>query len=259
MPGVRKTSVAAGAHVAVLFVCLVLGTPPAAAAILSLPGDAGGPQGSSSVAFLTINNAAGILGTDIIITYDPGVITATDVTLTELSSSHVLTHNLSSPGVIRISLYGSQPLSGSGALLAISFTSVGDPGSETPLDLDSADLNEGGILAFLVDGQFCVGGQADEAQDLTATLLPDSITTELQWIPHPSATAYNLYRGTRADLGDLACYLSGIPGTNAVDATPLPSPGDLFVYLVTGVACSGETSPGRDSMGVERFLPIPCP
>jgi hypothetical protein len=160
--------------------------------------------------------------------------------------------------MIRISLYGPQPLSGSGPLLAITFAATGPPGGRTILDIDSADLNEGGISATLVDGQFCVEGIGEEVQGLAAGLLPDSATALFSWTDQPYADTYNLYRGSRPDLADLACFISEIPGNSAADDGTLPSPGDLFIYLVTGNTCSGETSPGRNSSGADRTIPAPC-
>jgi hypothetical protein len=228
-------------------------------ATLSLPGNAGGSPGSSSTILLSIDDATGILATDIVISYDPAVVTVDDVTPTAMSMSHVLTHNLSPPGLSRISLYGTQPLGGSGALLSISVTAGDIPGSRTALALTFADLNEGGIPVTLIDGQFCVAGVGEEVRNLRAGLLPASTATRFVWDPHPYTGVYNLYRGTRPDLADLACLLPGVTGTSADDDGTVPAPGGGFVFLVTGVGCSGETSAGRNSAGAERVLPFPCP
>jgi hypothetical protein len=236
-----------------------MGTPLAAAATLTLPADAGGLPGSTWILSLTVHDAAGMLGTDIVVTYDPEVVTATDVSKTPLSLPHVLTYNLSPAGLIRISLYGSDALSGSGSLLTITFTAIGPEGSHSILDIDSADLNEGGIPVSLVDGRFCIAGTGEEVQDLTVDLPPPSTTAVFSWSAHAHAGSYNLYRGSRPDLTDLGCHVSGITGTSAPDDGAIPLPGNLFVYLVTGSGCTGETSPGRDSTGTERVILAPCP
>jgi hypothetical protein len=239
-------------------VCLFLGSFLAMAATLTLPGDAGAPPGLSQVVSLTVDDATGMLGTDIVVTYDPAVVLATGVSSTGLSAPHVLTHNLSPAGTIRISLYGPAPLAGSGALITLDFTAVGPPGSRTILELESADLNEGGIPATLLDGQFCVAGTGEEVEELAAELIPASTTAVLSWAGAPYTDSYNLYRGTSPDLVGLACLAPGVIGASAVDDGAVPAPGGLFVYLVTGNRCGGESSAGQDSDGVERLIPAPC-
>ncbi len=241
-----------------LFILIMMSTPPAAAATLTLPPDAGAPSGMNTVVLLDIDAAAGLLGTDLVLTYDPAVITAVDVSTTALSSPHIVIHNLAPAGMIRISLYGTQPLSGSGALLALTFTASGPAGSRTSLDLVSADLNEGSIPASLVNGEFCVDGAAAEIAGLNAAHIPASTTALLSWIGDPFADSYNLYRATVADLSDLGCLLSAIPATSTNDDGLTPLFGGLFIYIVTGNTCSGETSARTDSSGVERVIAGPC-
>jgi hypothetical protein len=243
---------------AAIVVCLIIGAPLAAAATLTLPPDAGASPGFTAVVGLTIDDASGMLGTDLVVTYDPAVVAAIDVTTTGLSAPHLLTDNLAPAGMIRISLYGATPLSGSGSLLAITFEAVGPPGSRTSLDLLSADLNEGGIPAALVDGQFCVDGTGEEVEGLDAAMIPASTTAMFSWIDGPYTDTYNLYRATRADLADLGCLFSAIPGPSTADDGAVPPSGGLFIYLVTGDTCSGETSAGQDSTGAERSIPAPC-
>lgn len=257
MPGGRRRFWPAVMTAAAIWVCLCHVAPGAAAATLSLPSDAGGPPGSTHVVYLSIDDAAGMLGTDIVVTYDPAVVTATSVVKMGLSAPHLLTYNLSPMGMVRISLYGPNPLSGSGSLLAIIFQAVGPPGSRTVLDLFSADLNEGGIPVALVDGQFCVDGRGDEVEGLNAALLPPSIAL-FSWAPHPYADSYNLYRASRPDLFDIGCLFSNIPDSSVADDGAIPALGEVFVYIVTGNLCSGETSAGTNSAGAERTIPVPC-
>jgi hypothetical protein len=238
--------------------CIFMCAPLAAAATLTLPSDAGAPPGTNAVVLLAIDDAVGLLGTDIVVTYDPAVITAINVSTTALSSPHIVMHNLVPAGTIRIALYGAQPLSGSGALLAITFTASGLPGSRTSIDLVSADLNEGGIPASLVNGWFCVDGTAVDIAGLAADLDPGSTTALLSWTGDPFADSYNLYRATAPDLADIGCLQSAIQATSTNDDGLTPPSGGLFIYVVTGNTCSGETSAGRGSGGVERVIPVPC-
>jgi hypothetical protein len=244
-----------GAAAAIL---LASGLVPVEAADLSLPPDAGAPPGGSAVVPLSISDAGGLLGTDIVVTYDPAVALATSVAATALSSSHALTVNLSPPGQIRVSLYGSSPLGGGGVLLEITFQSVGPDGSETALRLAAADLNEGAIPAVLGDGRYCVRARPAEAQNLRLSRAPGSTVATLSWDPHPVAASFNVYRGERADLGDLACFLAGVTTVPAPDDGALPPLGRQYVYLVTAVSCGGESTLGFASSG-ERTNPAPCP
>ena len=70
----------------------------------------------------------------------------------------------------------------------------------------------------------------------------------------PLATSYNVYRGARADLSDLACFLSGVPDVSTGDDGEIPEPGHALFYLTTAVNCSGESSLGADRPNAD-----PCP
>jgi hypothetical protein len=208
---------------------------------------------------LNIDSADGLLGSGIVIRYDPAVIRATAVSKTPLSSSQSLTVNLLL-GEIRISLFGAFPLQGGGALLNISFDSIGAAGSRTVLDLVSASLNEGEIPAVLLDGRYCVQGLASEVQGLRLSHAPESgpAGASLQWDLDPFAEAYRVYRGSRPDLGDLACLLPAVPAPPAVDGAG-PALDGVLVYLVTAVNCRGESTLGTDSSNHPRVPAFPCP
>jgi len=232
---------------------------PAGAATLDLPRDAGAPSGGTATVSVGVDDASGMLGTDLVITYDPEVATATGVTVAGLSAEQTLVTNLSVPGVIRIALYGIAPLSGTGALIDLSFTSTGAPGAETVLHFAWADLNEGAIPATLIDGNYCVQDRTGEVTDLVVTHAPAPGAALLAWDPDPLAADYNVYRGSRGDLGDLGCFLPGVAGTATEDDGAVPPAGGLLVYLVTATSCRGESSLGWRSSGAERSATAPCP
>jgi len=114
-------------------------------------------------ATMSADDVTGILAMDIRVEYDPLVLQALSVVRTPISQSFTLTPNLNTPGVIQISLFGTQPLAGSGPLLDIDFEVVGSTGQSTPIDLVSAGVNEGAIVAVFEDGFFsvCDGTDAD--------------------------------------------------------------------------------------------------
>ncbi len=242
-----------------LLILMVGGTSAAWATELALPADAGAGPGASTSVPITVDDASGMLGTDIVVTYDPAVAAANSVGLTSLSSAHVLTTNLDPAGVVRISLYGSAPLSGAGPLLDIGFTSTGPPGSRTPLAFTWVDLNEGSLPAFWTDGSYCVQGLAAPVTGMRVTPVPGTPRVTLAWNTHPVAESYNLYRGDQQNLGDQACFAAGVGGTSIQDDGALPAPGGCFFYLVTAATCAGDSSPGSSSAGVQRTLAAACP
>lgn len=229
-------------------------------ATVDMPPDAGAPPGATTVVPIGISSAAGIFGTDIVITFDPAVLSALSVARTTLSQPHTLTANLSTPGVVRISLFGATPLSGGGTLLQVSVRSEGAAGATAPLHFDSVMLNEGQIPATVVDGHYCVQGPPDEVAGLAVSpMAPGSPVAQLTWEAVPFAAVYHLYRGSRPDLADQACFLPGLtsPGTPDDGAVPLAGTG-LF-YIATAVNCSDESTLGTASSGLERVAAISCP
>ena len=69
----------------------------------------------------------------------------------------------------------------------------------------------------------------------------------------------NVYRGSRADLGDLACFIPAVGGSSIRDDGGVPAVGTQFIHLVTAVACGGESTLGFASSGTERQNRAPCP
>jgi len=63
----------------------------------------------------------------------------------------------------------------------------------------------------------------------------------LTWSAVSGANTYNVYRGTLANLANLACFQSGLTGTSQNDDGAIPT--TAFYYLVTSKAC-GESGLG---------------
>jgi hypothetical protein len=230
------------------------------AVAVSMPQTAGAPPGATTVVPVSISSAAGVLGTDIVITFDADVVTALSVSKTALSNPHTLTTNLSTPGVARISLFGATPLSGSGALLEITFRSAGPVGSQADLIFESVLLNEGQIPATPSNGHFCVQGVAGEVQALSLSHAgTGSPVAILEWDPVSFAAGYNVYRGSLSNQSDLACFLPGVSGTATLDTGAVPASGSQFIYLVTSFNCSDESTRGFASSGAERPSSNACP
>lgn len=249
----------AGTLIAAGVLSITANVAQARAVTVSLPAGAGAPPGSSTTVPLSISSATGVLGSDIVITFDATVATVQSVSKTTLSAPHTLTTNLSTPGVVLISLFGATALSGGGVLLNITFRSGGPTGSQTPLLFQTLLLNEGQIPATASDGRYCVQGRPDEVQDLEiGQTTPSSPAVLLSWGPVPYALGYNVYRGGSPDLADLGCFLPFVGSTSTMDDGAVPAPGGLFVFLVTAVNCSEESTLGFASSGLERTASSRC-
>ncbi|MCP3980126.1 MAG: S8 family serine peptidase [bacterium] len=96
---------------------------------------------------------------------------------------------------------------------------------------------------------------AVQGLELRATT-PGSTFVELSWTVESEAASYNVYRATQPDLSDVDCLLTALTGTNVVDDGSIPEAGELLVYLVTAVNCSGESGFGAGS-SIEAGRPLP--
>jgi len=103
----------------------------------------------------------------------------------------------------------------------------------------------------------------DEAQsgDAPAEVTPLNWTnkTTIYWATEAVSTSYNLYRGLRANLANLAnsnsdfCtrYNGASTSTTVAETAPVA---DCYYFIVTGVNAFGEGPAGTNSSGVDRQL-----
>lgn len=112
---------------------------------VSIPTGVTAQSGSTVTVPVNVDDVTGkgLLSFDTVINYNPAVINAPSVTTTSMTSGRALTVNSTNPGQIIISVYDSQPLSGSGALLNITFNVVGGIGSTSGVNFNSFIFNEG--------------------------------------------------------------------------------------------------------------------
>lgn len=84
---------------------------------------------------------------------------------------------------------------------------------------------------------------------------PASSVATITWSAVSGASAYNVYRGASANLGDLACFQSGVTETRQDDDGALP--GGVFYVLVSSLGC------GESGLGTGNPSPRPpapgCP
>jgi hypothetical protein len=86
----------------------------------------------------------GLLSYDFTLTYNPAVVTPLGIDQTgTLSSGMTITINNPSPGTLVISGFQSQPLTGAGTLLKLTFSAIGGIGSSSSLNFTSFKFNEG--------------------------------------------------------------------------------------------------------------------
>ena len=80
---------------------------------------------------------------------------------------------------------------------------------------------------------------------------PSTTVAALAWPAVTGASSYNIYRGTSANLSDLACFVKGVTATSRNDDGAVPV--RAFYYLVTSVGC------GESGLGNVNPSPRPPP
>jgi hypothetical protein len=237
---------------------------PARAAVLGMPDDAFGPPASAAVVPVSLAPGDGALGLDFKLEFSSSVLQATSVTTTPLTSGFSLTYNVSVPGRVLISLFRSNPMTGSGAIVDVHFQVVGALGASTPLDLVSVQINEGGIPATLDDGTFtvCAGGFPAEVGGLAVSV--DSATS-ISWTGQAPDFRYDVASGLVSALGAdggvaaATCLANDVVSSPTVDGRSDPPAGDAYYYVVRSQNACGTGSYGFATSGAERIPLAACP
>lgn len=104
--------------------------------------------GSSFAVPVTVSDAtgAGIISWQFDLLYNPAIITpqvSPIDTAGTLGSGFAVTVNALTPGLLKVVLFGSTPISGSGTLFNFKFTAVGSNGQTSPLTWQNFMFNEG--------------------------------------------------------------------------------------------------------------------
>ena len=133
-------------------------------------------NGSNFTVPLTVSNTTGegILGYEFVLTYNSNVIVPQAVVCDNagtISSSLSVTCNPATPGVLRVVLFGTMPISGSGTLLNLKFNAVGSAGMTSPLTFQSFMFNEGVPQDVTVDGQVVIAGPTVSSVSIGGKLL----------------------------------------------------------------------------------------
>lgn len=141
---------------------LTVGSAPAT---IAAPRNAYRAEGASVSIPITVSSLSGGSAFDLIVTFDPNVLSAVSVAKGSLASCMSITSNLQTPGIVRISLYGLCTVTGSGTLVNVTFNTVGATGSRTPLNVTRGSIDEDQVPTVLQDGLFNVCGTQDNDGD----------------------------------------------------------------------------------------------
>jgi hypothetical protein len=98
------------------------------------------PTGSGTYS-IQGNNLNGVAGIQLDIVYDAASLASPKVTQGSLAAGALLASNTSQPGLIKIAIISTNPLSGSGQLAAIAFATITGSGGITSITASMIDSN----------------------------------------------------------------------------------------------------------------------
>jgi hypothetical protein len=123
-------------------------------ASLTLPDLYAEPGERITVTLDIVLDQAEVYGADIVVGYDPTVVSADSASAGEVAQGCLAESNLHQPGLVRVAMAGAQPVVDDGHLLHLVFDVVGELGDTSPLQITVAELNEGGVTTQRQDGGF---------------------------------------------------------------------------------------------------------
>src|SRR5437867_1525251 len=148
--GTKMKTIKALCLTLLLGLAVFAGSGPAVAAVatvanVSVPAVSKAGPGADVVVPITVSPADGVVSMQFDLSYNPAVITPTGVYKTAFTNSFELVYNVPSTGDLRITLYATAPLTGSGEVAWIVFRALGAPGTSSPLTWLQHELNENNI------------------------------------------------------------------------------------------------------------------
>ena len=173
--------------------------------ILSIPDNFTAVTGSTITVPININNATDLQSLDFSLNYNTTFLNLTAVTLGSLTSDFTITPNINDAnGTATVSLFGTTAIpSGNGSIAQLNFTVANNAtnGSNIPLDLVTASINEGSISTTLDDGSLNITPPTLQVTNFQTT--PSGFTIQLSDTINTSVL--NLYDGADVtnDLPDL--------------------------------------------------------
>jgi hypothetical protein len=115
-------------------------------------------NGNAVAASVNVDDTTGkaLQSTDFTITYNPAVVTFGSASLGAVTAGGVLNMNSSTPGTLVVSIFKATPFSGAGSMLDITFNTVGQPGTSTPVAFNAFKFNEGTQCISTANGSVSV-------------------------------------------------------------------------------------------------------
>ena len=129
--------------------------------VISIPDQSVNPSDIIDVP-INMKKAENVGAIDLIVNYDPAVLTATNVKNGSLTTNSIIAYNLNSSGTIMISTVDAKGFSGDGSLAIMTFKVIGNDGDISPLTLSSVavtDVNFQSIKVTTDDGRVVVSGK----------------------------------------------------------------------------------------------------
>lgn len=108
-----------------------------AAGITVSAGPAQVPAGAATAVPVTVSGAPNLGAMDLVVTYDPSVLSFSGASGGSLSTNGLVEANEVTRGTVRISFVDSQGINGSGEIVSLTFSVVGSSGSSSALGLEA--------------------------------------------------------------------------------------------------------------------------
>ena len=230
-----------------------------------------GASGSQIVVPVFAGGLAGASSFDIAVAYDSGVLQAVRAQTAALTSCMTMVYNIQTTGIVRIALYGTCSVSGSGPVANVVFDVIGPNGSRSPIDITRGGIDEGWIGSVLDDGMFLAcemldrdgdgaSGCAGDCNDSDPSVHPgaaeicngtdDDCDGDADDVPLPSGSP-SLYLGKTADSAILSWSAAG--SATAYDAVR----GDLGALLAQQGAFADSTNACLLNGSLQRYASDP--
>ncbi len=202
-----------------------------------------------------------IISYDYTVTYNSAVMTylGTDQTGT-LSTGMTVTVNSTTPGVLIISGFSANPLTGSGALLKLNFNAIGAIGSSSPVNFSSFKFNEGIPCVSTANGSVSIisgiiSGIVNYANSLTFKPVPNTVLSAAGSVPVSTNSAFITGAYSLSGLGSGAYTVTPSKTTDVTAITGFDSGliAQHVVALITLTPAQAAAADVSEAAGITSF------